>query len=318
MKIYKILFSLTLVLCFGFIQAQETGKLDNRGRLALGVWVPDQIEGLPEIAKSNLENKLCQIILENGLGDGTENSRFIISANVSVLSKEVTATAPPMHVFTLDVTLYIGDGMIGKAFSTYNTQLKGAGSNETKAYMNALGNLKVNNPAYQAFIEKGKARIIEYFNTNCDQIIKEAQVLAGMRNYDQAIWVLTSVPDVCTVCWNKAMDAIAPIFKEKINFECKTKIALATNIWNAEQSWDAAQKAGAIMSTIDPGSSCYNETKVLAARIAKRILEVDKREWNFIWAKEITLQSEWIKAIRDIGVAWGKGQPKYIIYRRFW
>jgi len=69
---------------------------------------------------------------------------------------------------------------------------------------------------------------------------------------------------------------------------------------------------------IDPGSSCYNETKVLAARIAKRILEVDKREWNFIWAKEITLQSEWIKAYRDIGVAWGNGQPKYIIYRRFW
>lgn len=319
MKHYKFLIAtFILALCFSSMVAQNTGSMDPKGKIALGVWVPDQIEGLPAAAKSSLENKLCQIIVANGLGDGTVNSRFIISANVTVLSKEVTATAPPMQAYTLEVTLYIGDGLKGKAFATCSTTAKGVGENETKAYMSALKNIKVNDPAYQAFIETGKSKIIDYYNSQCDINIKEAKVCAGMNEFDKAIWLLTTVPDACTSCWNRSMDAVAPIFKQKIDFDGRVKLAQATNIWNAGQSWDAAQQAGAIMSTIDPNSACYGEVKALGNRIAKRILEVDKREWNFFWEKEINLTRDMIKAYRDIGVAWGNGQPKYIIYQRFW
>jgi hypothetical protein len=315
MKNNKIILVLTFLLCFSFVQAQTPGKMDEKGRLAIAVWIPDQIEGMPAAAKKNLENKLNQIITANGIGGDAINSRFIITANVTVLSKDITASAPPMQAYSLSVTLYIGDGFEGKSFSSYSITAKGVGENETKAYMAALKNIKTNDPAYQSFVDKGKSKIIEYYNAQCDVLIKEANVLVGMNKFDEAIWKLTSVPDGCTDCWNKCMAAIAPVFQQKIDFECKTKLTEATNIWNAGQNWDAAEQAGAILTTIDPKSACFKESETLSGKIAKRILEVDKREWNFKYEKEIGLERDMIKAYRDVGVAWGKGQPQNVTYK---
>jgi hypothetical protein len=317
MKKITFLLSLSALLCVSTLQGQTTATSNEKDRITLTAWVPEQIEDMPIAAQKNLENKLSQIITANGIG-GTYNSRFIITANVTVMTKDITATAPPMHAYTLNITFYIGDGFEGKAFSSYSTTAKGVGENETKAYMAALKNIKTNDPAYQSFIDKGKVKIIEYYNSQCDMIIKEAKVLAGMNHFDEAIWKLTSVPTACTDCWNKCMVALAPIFQQKIDFECKTKLLEATNIWNAGQSWDAAQQAGSILATIDPKSACFNESKALSNTISKRIQEVDKREWNLIYEKEVGLERDMIKAYRDVGVAYGNGQPQNVTYKTLW
>ena len=317
MKKYKFLLLLTFVLSISMVKAQEN-KMSDKNRLALAVWVPDQIENMPAVAKKNLENKLSQIITANGMGGDALNTRFIISANVTVATKDITPTSPPMQAYTLDITFYIGDGFEGKSFASLTSTVKGVGDNETKAYNAALKNIKTNDPNYQSFIEKGKAKIIEYYNAQCDFIIKDAKSQAGMNKFDEAIWKLTSVPDVCTECWNKCMASVAPIFQQKIDFECKTKLNEATALWNANQSWDGAGQAGEILKTIDPKASCYNESKALSDKIAKRILDVDKREWNFKYDKEIGLERDMIKAYRDVGVAWGNGQPQNVTYKSFW
>jgi len=297
--------------------AQNNQILNDNQRLSIGVWIPEQIEGLTPGAYNILENKLNQIITTNGLGD-TPNARFIMSANVVVLTKDITPTAPAMHVFTLDVTFYIGDGFEGKSFATHNITVKGVGENETKAYISALRGIKANDPAFKLFIDKGKARILAYYETNCDYIIKQAKTLALTNEYDQAIWLLTSVPSVSTNCFDKAMSAVAPIFKEKIDLECKQKLTKATNVWNAGQSWDAANEVGEILSTINPNSTCYGEINSLANKISKRIFEVDKKEWKFKVDSESGLQKDLIKAYRDIGVAYGNGQAKNIVYKSLW
>lgn len=307
---------LLVAMSFG-LKAQNANKMDDKDRISIGVWVPDQIEGLTPGAHSILENKLSQIITANGLGDAA-NSRFIMSANVVVLTKDITPSAPPMQAYTLEVTFYIGDGLEGKAFSSYSTTLKGVGESATKAYIAALKYIRTDDQAYKSFIDKGKARILAYYETNCDIIIKQAKTLAATHQYDAAIWTLTTIPTVCTACWEKAMNAVPPIFQEKIDLECKAKLNEATNIWNAGQSWDAANQAGAILSTIDPKSSCYGEIPALANKISKRIYEVDKREWKFKEDTEIGLTRDLIKAYRDIGVAYGNGQPKTIIYKSLW
>jgi hypothetical protein len=319
MKKYKFILLLAFACCISIAQAQTTdGKMSDKGRLTLAVWVPEQLDGMPDASRANLENKLNQIVTANGMSGSVMNTRFILTANVVVQTKDITATAPPMQAYTLDVTLYIGDGIEGKAFSSFTTSVKGVGENETKAYNAALKNIKTSDPAYQAFLEKGKTKIIEYYNAQCDIIIREAKSLANMNKFDEAIWKLTSVPDACTECWDKCMTALGPIFQQKIDFECKTKLLEATNVWNAGQSWDAAQQAGALLASIDPKSACFADSKVLSDKIAKRIYEVDKREWNFKYEQEIGLERDMIKAYRDVGVAYGNGQPQNVTYKSFW
>lgn len=314
-----------IALCIGLAltcqsYAQNTlGKTDDAARISLAAFVPQQIDQMPEAARSSLANKLSQIVVQNGLGGNADNERFIITANINVISKELTATAPPLQAYVLDVTLYIGDGIDGTKFASVSTQLKGIGESDTKAYISALKSLKTNDPKYQSFIETGKTKIIEYYNSKCDFIIKEAQTLASQKKFEEAIFKLTTVPEVCKTCYDKSMDAVAPIFKQQIDRECKMKLTEATNLWAANQTVDAANQAAEILATIEPSAACFAEVKLLSNKIATRVKQLDSREWNFK-LKEQAQESERIKAYRDIGVAYGKGQPKTVVYnvRGWW
>jgi hypothetical protein len=266
-----------------------------------------------------LTNKLSQIITQSGMGGSTFNQRFILAANITVLTKDITPTAPPMQAFTLDITLYIGDGIDGIKFSSVSTTVKGVGENETKAYISALKNLKTNDPIYQPFIETGKNKIVEYYNSKCDFIIKDAQTLASQNKFEEAIFKLTSVPEVCKGCYDKCMEDVAPMYKQKIDRDCKMKLAEASNLWSANQTVEAGNQAGEILSSIEPSAACFGEVKVLSNKIAARVKELDAREWKYI-LKDQAQESERIKAIRDIGVAYGNGQPKTVNYnvRGWW
>jgi len=292
-------------------------KSSDAGRIILNTVVPQQIEGLTGTAKANLENKLSQIATKNGMGGSALNPRFVLAANVIVQTKDITPTAPPMHAYTIEVTLFIGDGIEGTKFASTSVTLKGVGETETKAYMMALKNLKVEDPRYQAFIESGKKKIVDYYISKCDFIIKEAQQLASRAEYGGAIAKLVAVPEVCKECYDKAMDAVAPIYKQQIEQICKMNIASATSVWNAGQNQDAASEAGKLLSGIDPNSSCYAEGKALSDKIAKRVMELDNREWNFQmkqYDNEVSLEKATIQAARDIGVAYGENQPQTITY----
>ena len=48
-----------------------------------------------------------------------------------------------------------------------------------------------------------------------DRIIKEAQTLADQDKYPHAIYKLTSVPTACGECYDKAMNAVKPIYQKQ-------------------------------------------------------------------------------------------------------
>lgn len=314
MKTKTLFIALGLALCMGSTFAQSTTKTDYT-KMELSAWVPDQMDSMPAAAKKNLESKLQQIIIQNGMASSPGSSRFIITADVSVLTKDITPSAPPMKAYTLNVVLYIGDGIEGKSFSSYSTNVIGVGENDTKAYMNAMKNIKTSDPDYTAFVDKGKQKIVEYYESQCDLIIKEATQLAAVRKYDEAIWKLTGVPSICTTCWDKCLTALAPIYQEKLDYECQMKLADATRLWNGDQSWDGADRAGKILKTIDPKAACFKDAKALSDKIGAKIKEVEGREWNLTYEKEVGIQKDLIEAYKEVGTAYGKNQPQNVTYK---
>lgn len=362
-----IIIILALVPCIN-INAQNTvGKADDMGRIALAAYVPQQIDKMPDAARSMLSNKLSQIVTQNGMGGSGLNQRFIITANITVLTKDLTPTAPPMTALTLEVTLYIGDGIEGTKFSSKSIEIKGVGTNETKAYIEAIKGIKPSDPSLKSFIEEGKTKIVEYYNSKCDFIIKEAQTLASQNKFEEAIFKLTGVPEVCKGCYDKCMDAIIVIYKAKMERECQTNIAKAQT-FKAQEKFDEAAEA---LSTILPDltcyavakalmieindhrcsvalgkakgawaskdidatsnalkdipadSKCYKDALTLTNEVRAWVKEKDKRDWNFKLQEQkddVDIKKANINAARDIGVAYGKGQPKTVTYnvRGWW
>lgn len=313
-SINKFIYSFAAILSFTTISiAQEAVKSGELGKIALATYIPAQ-ESMPEHASNMLTNKLNQIISTNGIANSSYNSRFIITANANVMTKDLLATAPPMTALTLDVTLYIGDGIDGKKFASKSLTVKGVGTNEAKAYIDAMKSINQNDTGIQFFVSNAKNKIIDYYNTTCNQLIKEVQMLEKQNLYEEAIFKLTSVPVECTDCYNKTMAVIPALYKKTINRNCTVKLAEANNLWNANQNYDTAVSVGEILNSIDPSSACFNEVKAFSNKVGKRVIEIDKREWSLNYEKEVGMQKDLIKAYRDVGVSYGNGQPKNVTY----
>ena len=113
------------------------------------------------------------------------------------------------------------------------------------------------------------------------------------------------------------MDAVGPVYKKQIDKACKSLMLEANNAWNTSQDIAAAENASASLGKIDPNSSCYSDAQSLASIIAKRVKELDQREWAFKLKEQqddVNIRKAEIKAARDIGVAYGENQPQSIEY----
>jgi len=304
---------ITLISCFvaTIIVAQ-----DNNYDISLGAYIPSQIEGIPSSAHAMLNNKLGQIITSNGISDDVRNSRFIITPNITVMSKDVVGTAPAKVALNLEMTLYMGDGVAGNLFSSESFQLKGVGTNETKAYMQAIKQLKPNNKKVQDFVANGKAKIIDYYNTNCNQIIKESEALQRVDNYDEALFLLVSVP-TSSECYDQVKDKIEGLFKKAIDKECLKKYGVAQAIWAANQDIYAANEAGAILASINPRSACFGDVKKLFSKIEARVEDLQDRTWK-LQLHEVDLRKSAIEAARQVGIAYGNNQPNTVYNIRGW
>ncbi len=316
MKKYLVLF---LFSCAA-IQAQSTDAGNENSQIKLSIYIPHSEDTSLSALNSNLENKLLQIATTNGLSGG-DNSRFIITANSQLITKDITPTAPPMHSVTVQLTLYIGDGVEGTVYSTYSMTLKGVGTNETKAYLAAIKNLKGADGNVQKFVEKGKSKIYEYYSRNCDKIIKSANLLASQGKFDESIFALSAVPDVGSTCTDKISSAMMVVYQSQIDANCKTLLLQATTQWNSDQSSHGASIASAYLAQIEPNASCYKDAVSLSSKIATKIRMNEQREWDFKMKEQKMvndLQRDRLKAAREIAVAYAKSQNTYVYNVRGW
>lgn len=321
-KIISLLFILLFLSNSFKTKAQNNfGSSDDVARIALTAYTPPQVEKISNIVSSMLTNKLNQIATQNGMGGNGINNRFIITANINVISKDITATAPAMVAFDLEVIFYIGDGIEGTKFASTSVSVKGVGTNETKAYIDAIKNIKPKDAAYANFISEGKKRIVEYYNANCDMIMNEAKSYESQNNSEAAIYTLSQIPKVCKDCYTKAVAQIAVVYKKQQERDCKTKINEADAIWAAKPTIEGAQEVANILIKIDPETECYKKAQVMAKKInetvAKRMKEIDNREWQLKLLEvksSIEIQKETLKNTRDIALAYANNQPK-VIYK---
>jgi len=184
------------------------GKADDAARISITPTVKDN--SIPKSAQKMLINKMKQICTLNGMAGDGKNPYFTMDASVDVLSKEITPTAPPMHAVNLSINLSISD-KDGKVYSQTSVEVKGVGKNETKAYIQGIKHINTRKGQFKAFIEQGKTKIIEYYNSNCDFFISTAKTLNAQGFNNDAIRVLYSVPTVCKECYDKCMDLAAQI-----------------------------------------------------------------------------------------------------------
>lgn len=320
-----IIFFAALLLAPALHAQNDLGKSDDLARIALSAYVPDNAEGVPEGARDYLKNKLRQIAMTQGLANDFGDSRFVISGKVVQVQMIPQAGAPMLYVAELDLTVYVGDGIEGTLFSQTTKSIKGIGDTETKAYIDALKKVQVQDPAFTEMLETGKTKIIEYYNANCDMIIQKAMSQSGQENYDEALYTLGSVPSVCAKCYEFANEAAVSVYKAKQERDCRVSMAQARAAMNVE---DFKGAASALATGIGPGAACFEEaTKLMDEIVRKADATEGKREWELEkkkWDDNVDIEKKRIdanvdvakyraSAWRDVGVAYARN-PRRNVY----
>lgn len=181
------------LVCMLPLTAPAQNVISSRQMVAVTPMLSDKAD-LPSAAKSLLAQKLGQIATQNGFG--SVSGQIVLTANAVTVDKTATATAPVQLVVKMDVTLYVIDLTDGTVIDSYTFEVQGIDNSDHKAVVKAIAQIKPKSPGVRSFMTRVRGKIIDYYTTHIPAIITKAQTLEKMGRPNEALALLSSVPDI--------------------------------------------------------------------------------------------------------------------------
>lgn len=320
-------------MCFGtsMAQIQITPYIDDGNCSAM----PD---GICEI----LTQKLNNIISQNGIQSQMGQSRFILTCNVTEESKNVLSTSPTQIAYVLDIHLYLGDGETGTKFISQSFRTKGVGATEEKAYRNAVKNMQAKSDQMTSFVGKGKARILNYYESNKDQILSSIRACVNRKDLEQAAYELCLIPQE-TSYYNDVQTLLGKVNGRIVDNNSADLLLQAKSVWSSEQNESTANQVAGLINQIDANASCYAEAHKFLQSVTERMEQLNNREWaarqrQLVHEREMEKVREnnrstetqmrikaqrdtniaTIRAVRDVAVEYAKRRPNVVYHIHDW
>lgn len=262
----KLMYSVMLLLGLGMMDVAYTQNTEHK--IPLTPLVPDALE-LPATAKNSLQQKLTQMVLQNGMGN--QEGDFVLTANLSILEKETTPTAPPQFAVKLEVLTYVVNRLEDVVVAENAFVVRGVDSNENKALLRAINQINVQSQAAKDFINTAKTNIINYYADRAEILMIRAKSLGNTGQYSEALAVLEPIPD-CVPSFSEVQSLKDKLHSEWMDYEAVILLSdakKAMTMGDYETSFECIHK-------VNPLCSKYNEAKALASEIDKRIIAEKK------------------------------------------
>lgn len=308
---YRILlFSFCLLVAFS-VKAQDEAKLSS---INLSVVLPTNVDGLSESHLSKLESKIIECVTNNGISADGYTQNFVIYPKFEIYDeKESKGGMRNIVAINCNLSLFIKQLSTNIIFATYSKSLQGSGYSKSEALNNAVGSIDPSDSKLNDFIKNAKDKIIKYYTSNCEIVIKKAESERSIKKYESALSILLTVPEEATACYDKAQTKAKVVFAELQKYNCSQYLQKART-YSAAKDYDAALQ---YLSWIDPTSSCASESKSLISSIASQVNAESKKEWDFLlktYSDAVALKKAQIGAMNNLAISWLKSQPNSATY----
>lgn len=262
-------------------------------------------EGFNDMLMTRLEQSVSQM----GIVADPDFSQFFITGKLTHFYKETLPGPPVQTALHSTLTLYVGDAINKQIYATESFEVRGVGNSPERALLNAMRQLNGTNRKVQDLIEKGKKKIVDYYDKNYQSLLRKAERAAAQNQYDEALYYVTNIPECCNG-YDEAYQMTIRLFNEKLMRDGKKLLQLAQAAYYADPSAKGAAKAMTYLAMIDPDSPVQSEV----AKLAQEIKTNTKSDYDFEnrqkYRDSVELEKERISAARAIGVAWGNGQKE--------
>ena len=302
-----------LSILFLFIGIVLVSFAQNTGSVSIHATVVD--DAIPAEAAKNILTKMQRMLTSCNIIDNGAD-RFVFTVRVNITSKDVAPTTPARISEKMEITFLVGDIVDNKLYESFTMESSGIGITEAKAFISAFQRINVNNQEIKAMLESAQAKIVDYYINHCDDILAKANTLSSQQKYDEAMFYLMGIPDVCSDCYKRCQSTAASIYDQKLTADGKVLLNKARNEWLAGQDYAAANRVADILVQINPQSSVYAEAMKLQNNISAKLQADEQRAWQLRMKKveegQKTARSV-IDCVRSIGVAWASHQPTSVV-----
>ena len=299
MKIRNILIAICLL--------TATGTYAQDCVMPISIQLDEDFSNIPTAASTVLYQSLNRIATENGLTTDSPTTPFVLTAHCDVLDKSNLPGPPIQTVYNLGITFYMADTYTQKKFGTAYITLDGVGTGEVKSYINAFRRISANNNEITSLINRGKKNMMNYFDTQYPNIIKEAKRLTSLQNYEEALTMVLSIP-VCSKGGDEASKYGLQLYTKYLDRMNLFLLNQAKALWAAGQDQQTAFDVCAMLAQIDPDATCYAEASKLMKEIKSQVRSDIDFEMRQKYNDQIDIEKARIAAAKAVGVAFGKGQ----------
>lgn len=239
-----------LFLCFAFCFAQNSNDI---GKIALSVVVDKDAE-INDSQRAKIEAKITQIVAGAGLAASGYDQSFLIFPKLSIHQVDVVETGMQnLTKVTAELTLSIKQALNNVVFASVSKQIVGTGKTKAEAIGNAIGKMPSKDGELTAFIESGKQKIIQYYEQKCDDIILKSDALVKQQEYEEAMFLLLSVPEEVSSCYQKVIPKTIAAFDAYQSKICEEHMQKAKTMFAAKNYLGALD----VLAKINPVASCF-------------------------------------------------------------
>lgn len=299
MKLINILSAFCLTIATS-VSAQECV-------MPISIQLDEDFTNIPAAANNVLFQSLSRIATENGLTTDAPTTPFVLTAHCDVLDKSNLPGPPIQTVYNLGITFYIADTYTQKKFGTAYVTLNGVGTGEVKSYINAFRHISNSNRDIIDLINRGKKNMMNYYDTQYANIIKEAKRLASLQNYEEALTLVLSIP-LCSRGGEEASAYGLQLYTQYLDRMNLFLLNRAKALWAAGQDQNTAYEVCALLAQIDPEAACYGEAGTLMKEIKGQVRSDIDFEMREKYRDQIQLEKSRIEAAKAVGVAYGNHQ----------
>ncbi|MBE6250500.1 MAG: hypothetical protein E7111_02475 [Bacteroidales bacterium] len=166
-------------------------------RIGFSTWVRNISDCMDEANTRLLVSKVDQMIARNCAGVTTASCvMFSICPEVIISHENVVQTgARNVYVKKGELSLSVINRVDGSQFSAMSIALEGNGTTESQAMRAMLSRINIADTRFTHFIRGSQERIVAYYAETLPAFITKAEMYASRKQYEEAILVLSVIPE---------------------------------------------------------------------------------------------------------------------------
>lgn len=287
---------------------------------------------IPEKLDNQIKSKLQRSLIAYGIASEIGMSSFAMVPEVVINDEQTTTTVPVCFNIDFDLVITLKDVYTGKIFASFSKQGKGKGTNKSNAIAKGVLAIPLTTPEFQSFCESAKDKVVIYYEQQMPSLIASSKAAANGRNFEQAIGILSEIPEECNGYDTKVAPLIGSYYVTQINLDGECILSEAKAAWAQSPNEAGAEKVATILSKMPASCTSSSGAAALIQEVKKRVTTLEAREFAFeekqanrayslAKQNQANTHSEKmtsISAARAIGIAWAKSQPKRVTKVYLW